>query len=267
MGQAEETVKKMAGQIGEYRLYKTKLDFVTNDHEIQIQRKNEEMERLKQEMEDLSAQAEENERSGSCRRGDSHRDKKSELKAMAEIATKSTRSSRGGDRELRIERYARLLDEKGALSNRLKDIEKENKRNKKQIQMMEQRERYNDALRRNWNNQPAQMEQAVLLANQIHNRDRQQFQLELEDHTQENIRLKKFLRVLSSRQKTNRGNVARPVRSSSSSRKSNRSRRKREKRQSINFHCNRRNESPMYHTPGGDDENRYKEMETRGYRE
>lgn len=265
--QAEETVKKMAGQIGEYRLYKTKLDFVTNDHEIQIQRKNEEMERLKQEIEDLSAQAEENERSGSSRRGDSHRDKKSELKAMAEIATTSTRSSRGGDRELRIERYARLLDEKEALSNRLKDIEKENKRNKKQIQMMEQRERYNDALRRNWNNQLAQMEQAVLLANQIHNRDRQQFQLELEDHTQENIRLKKFLRVLSSRQKTNRGNVARPVRSGSSSRKSNRSRRKREKRQSINFHSNRRKEPRQYQTPGGDEEDRYKEMETRGYRE
>merc|ERR1719193_1919651 len=205
---AEETVKKMAGQIGEYRLYKTKLDFLTNDHEIQIQRKNEEIERLKQEVEDLSAQAEENERSGSSRRGDSHQDRGSELKAMAEITTKSSRSSRGGDRDLRMERWAKLLDEKEILSNKLKDIEKENKRNKKQIQMMEQRERYNDALRRNWNNQLAQMEQAVLLANQIHNRERQQFQLELEDHTQENIRLKKFLRVLSSRQKTNRGNVA-----------------------------------------------------------
>jgi len=258
----------MAGQIGEYRLYKTKLDFVTNDHEIQIQRKNEEIERLKQEIEDLSAQAEENERNGSSRRGDSHLDRRSELKAMAEISTKSSRSSRGGDRDLRIERLAKLLDEKEALNNRLRDIEKENKRNKKQIQVMEQRERYNDALRRNWNNQLAQMEQAVLLANQIHNRDRQQFQLELEDHTQENIRLKKFLRVLSSRQKSNRGNVARPVRSGSSSRKSNRSRRKREKRQSINFHSNRRKEpSRSYQTPGGDEEDRYNEMETRGYRE
>merc|ERR1711920_632738 len=265
---AEETVKKMAGQIGEYRLYKTKLDFLTNDHEIQIQRKNEEIERLKQEIEDLSAQAEENERKGSARKGDSPQDRRSELKAMAEITTKSTRSSRGGDRDLRMERWAKLLDEKQILSNQLKDIKKENKRNKKQIQMMEQRERYNDALRRNWNNQLAQMEQAVLLANQIHNRDRQQFQLELEDHTQENIRLKKFLRVLSSRQKTNRGNVARPVRSGGSTRKSNRSRRKREKRQSINFHSNRRKESSRsYQTPGGDDEDRYNAMETRGYRE
>merc|ERR1719193_1043808 len=198
---AEETVKKMAGQIGEYRLYKTKLDFLTNDHEIQIQRKNEEIERLKLEVEDLSAQAEEKERNGGSRKGDSHQERRSELKAMAEITTKSSRSSRGGDRDLRMERWAKLLDEKEVLSNKLKDIEKENKRNKKQIQMMEQRERYNDALRRNWNNQLAQMEQAVLLANQIHNRDRQQFQLELEDHTQENIRLKKFLRVLSSRQR------------------------------------------------------------------
>jgi len=189
------------------------------------------------------------------------------LKAMAEISAKSSRSSREGDRNLRIERVAKLLDEKEALNNRLKDIEKENKRNKKQIQMLEQRERYNDALRRNWNNQLAQMEQAVLLANQIHNRDRQQFQLELEDHTQENIRLKKFLRVLSSRQK-NRGNVARPIRSGGSSRKSNRSRRKREKRQSINFHSNRRKEYPRpYQTPGGDEEDRHNEMKTQGYRE
>merc|ERR1719494_513759 len=161
-----------------------------------------------------------------------------------------------------------MLDEKGHLKDELKNTKKENKRYKKQIQMMEQRERYNDALRKNWNNQLAQMEQAVLLANQIHNRDRQQFQLELEDHTQENIRLKKFLKVLSSRQKSNRGNVARPVRSRGSSRKSNRSRRKREKRQSINFHSNRRKESSRsYQTPGGDEEDRYNEMETRGYRE
>merc|ERR1719317_1300749 len=100
---------------------------------------------------------------------------------------------------MRTERWAKLLDEKDRLKNELRDIKKQNKRHKKQIQMMEQRERYNDALRKNWNNQLAQMEQAVLLANQIHNRDRQQFQLELEDHTQENIRLKKFLKVLSSR--------------------------------------------------------------------
>merc|ERR1719494_457806 len=153
-----------------------------------------------------------------------------------------------------------MLEKKDRLSSELKDIKKENKRYKKQIQMMEQRERYNDALRKNWNNQLAQMEQAVLLANQIHNRDRQQFQLELEDHTQENIRLKKFLKVLSSKQKSSRGNVARPVRSGNSSRKPKRSRMNRGKRQSIDFRSNsRRPESSgrSYETPGGDDEPRY----------
>merc|ERR1712042_12170 len=135
---------------------------------------------------------------------------------------------------MRTERWAKLLHEKDRIRNELRDAQKQNKRQKKQIQMMEQRERYNDALRRNWNNQLAQMEQAVLLANQIHNRDRQQFQLELEDHTQENIRLKKFLKVLSSRQKSNRGNVVKPLRSGNSSRRSKR-RAKRGMRQSIDF--------------------------------
>jgi len=259
---AEETVKKMAGQIGEYRLYKTKLDFMTNDHQIQMERKNEEIERLKQEVDDLTAQVEETEKQGSSRRGDdrsSFQERRSELKATGDSNTKSSSRSGRGDRDMRVERRAQLLDEKDHLSNQLRDLKKENRRNKRQIQMMEQRERYNDALRRNWNNQLAQMEQAVLLANQIHNRDRQQFQLELEDHTQENIRLKKFLKVLSSRQKANRGNVARPVRSGGSSRKSNRSRLKRGKRQSINFRTsNRRQESSRsYQTPGGYDEDRY----------
>merc|ERR1719494_371759 len=104
-----------------------------------------------------------------------------------------------------------MLDEKGHLKDELKNTKTENKQFKKKIQMMEQRERYNDALRRNWNNQLAQMEQAVLLANQIHNRDRQQFKLELKEHTQENKRLKKFLKVLSNKQSSSRGNVARPV--------------------------------------------------------
>jgi len=257
---AEETVKKMAGQIGEYRLYKTKLDFMANDHQIQMERKDQEIVRLNQENEDLTTKLEEAERNvdghgGGSRSHASKRD--SEIREMAEIDTKSSSRSGRGDRGMRTERWAKLLHEKDRIRNELRDAQKQNKRQKKQIQMMEQRERYNDALRRNWNNQLAQMEQAVLLANQIHNRDRQQFQLELEEHTQENIRLKKFLKVLSSRQKSNRGNVARPVRSRGSSRKPNR--RKREKRQSICFRSNDRRveNSRSYETPGGDDEPRY----------
>merc|ERR550534_1127050 len=221
---------------------------------------------MNQEIEDLTTKLEEAERSGDGARGDDRsysKERDSEMRAMADMDSKSSSRSGRGDRAMRTERterWAKLLDEKDSLRNELKDSKKQNKRYKKQIQTMEQRERYNDALRRNWNNQLAQMEQAVLLANQIHNRDRQQFQLELDEHTQENIRLKKFLKVLSNRQKSNRGNVARPVRSGSSSRKSNRSRMKRGKRQSIDFRSNssRRleNAGRSYETPGGDDEPR-----------
>merc|ERR1719317_487199 len=137
---------------------------------------------------------------------------------------------------MRTERWAKLLDEKDRLKNELRDIKKQNKRHKKQIQMMEQRERYNEALRKNWNNQLAQMEQAVLLANQIHNRV--QYQKELDEHTQENVRLKKFLKVLTKRQKTNPGNVVRPVRSGCSRKRERR--RSRGKRQSIDFRIHKR---------------------------
>merc|ERR1719193_409569 len=90
---AEETVKKMAGQIGEYRLYKTKLDFMMNDHQIQMERKDQEIERIKQEMEDLTAQAEEAEKKGDSQRGDdgtSSEDRHRALRAMADIDTKSS---------------------------------------------------------------------------------------------------------------------------------------------------------------------------------
>jgi len=94
------------------------------------------------------------------------------------------------------------------------------------------------------------MEQAVLLANQIHNRDQVQYQRELDDHTLENIRLKKFLKVLTKRQRTNHGNVVRPVRPSGS-RKTRR--RNRGKRQSIDFRISRRDTlRRVCETPGED---------------
>jgi len=147
-----------------------------------------------------------------------------------------------------------MMGERDDLKTELREIKIENKQFKKKIQMMEQRERYNDALRRNWNNQLAQMEQAVLLANQIHNRDRVQYQRELDDHTQENIRLKKFLKVLTKRQRTNHGNVVRPVRTGGSRKTA---RRNRGKRQSIDFRIHRK-ETPggNWGTPGGTDEPR-----------
>jgi len=265
---AEETVKKMAGQIGEYRLYKTKLDFMANDHQIQMERKDQELERMKQEVEDLTTELKEAETKGDGRRGD-ERSHSRESWGMMDDRKSSSKSGRG-ERDVRIERRAKLIHEKERLSSELRDVKKENKRYKKQIEMSMQRERYNDALRKNWNNQLAQMEQAVLLANQIHNRDRQQFQLELEEHTQENIRLKKFLKVLTNRQKSSRGNVARPVRSVSSSRKMTRSR-VRGKRQSINFsnNSNRMRETAgrLYETPGGDDAPRYSSRDRSSPRE
>merc|ERR1719384_1666429 len=98
-----------------------------------------------------------------------------------------------------------MISEKRTLERESKNLKDEINRQRKQIRMHEQREKYNDALRMNWQNQLSQMEQAVLLANQIHNRDRIRFTSELAERDSELSRLKMFLaKITRTRGKTSR---------------------------------------------------------------
>lgn len=100
-----------------------------------------------------------------------------------------------------------------------KELISENKKErlyKRQIQIQQKRDAYCDQMRHNWKNQLAQMEQAVVLCSQIHQRDRSEFNLELEARTDQvdklNAYIKRINEARATRQKTAFGSVLRRLR-------------------------------------------------------
>jgi len=252
--EAEESVKKMAGQIGEYRLYKTKLEFVEKENAIQMEKKRQEVGKLTHMLKQAREKFHESELSSAGGGGGpanlppltdkeketlkefsptdmdipkqlSKEDKswKDQLnkrydslyqKLMKEMQRSRELRATGANADLldlgsgdpgRKARLAQFITEHRKQERQIKEMKEEQERLKKHIRMQEQREKYNDALRRNWQNQLSQMEQAVLLANQIHNRDRIRFTSELAERDSELSRLKMFLaKITRTRGKTSR---------------------------------------------------------------
>jgi len=254
--EAEESVKKMAGQVGEYRLYKTKLAFVEEQNRIQMEKKREELGKLTHLLKQAKERIHESDlASASGGSGASAANlppltqkEKETLKAfdptdlgvpknlsaedkgwkdklndrydalyqklMKEMQRSRELRAQGANTDLldlsssnpdRKQRLALLIQEHRKQERQIRDMKEEQERLKKHIRMQEQREKYNDALRRNWQNQLSQMEQAVLLANQIHNRDRIRFTSELAERDSELSRLKMFLaKITRTRGKTSR---------------------------------------------------------------
>lgn len=87
---------------------------------------------------------------------------------------------------------------------------------KRQIQIQQKRDAYSDQMRHNWKNQLSQMEQAVVLCSQIHQRDRAEFMLELECRTDQITKLNEYIKRINearaTRQKTAFGSVLRRLR-------------------------------------------------------
>lgn len=255
--EAEESVKKMAGQVGEYRLYKTKLAFVEEQNRIQMEKKREELGKLTHLLKQAKTRIHESDLASASGTGLgpanltlppltekeketlkefdptdvsipknlSPEDKgwKAKLnerydalytKLMKEMQRSRQLKAQGANTDLldlsssnpdRKQRLALLIQEHRKQERQIRDMKEEQERLKKHIRMQEQREKYNDALRRNWQNQLSQMEQAVLLANQIHNRDRIRFTSELAERDSELSRLKMFLaKITRTRGKTSR---------------------------------------------------------------
>jgi len=122
----------------------------------------------------------------------------------------------GGGDGRRGDQRSKLLDlvsQNDTLQTQVRDQSEEIEKMKRQIKRKDQQQRYSDALRKDFSSQLQQMEQAVFMTNQIHNRDRKQFDREILEKNQELQRLKHFLKLLSQRnKKMNRTNrVIRPV--------------------------------------------------------
>lgn len=91
----------------------------------------------------------------------------------------------------------KILDAQRQLSGKLKEKEEEVDKAKRAVAMLQQRDKFNQELKKNWQTRLKQMEQAVLLCSQIHGRDRKKFAAELAEKEEQIQKLKAYV------QKTN----------------------------------------------------------------
>jgi len=91
----------------------------------------------------------------------------------------------------------KILDAQRQLSGKLKEREEEVDKAKRAVAMLQQRDKFNQELKKNWQTRLKQMEQAVLLCSQIHGRDRKKFAAELAEKEEQIQKLKAYV------QKTN----------------------------------------------------------------
>eukprot|EP00495_Collosphaeridae_sp_1-RS-2012_P000664 TRINITY_DN1061_c0_g2_i1.p1 TRINITY_DN1061_c0_g2~~TRINITY_DN1061_c0_g2_i1.p1 ORF type:complete len:140 (-),score=32.22 TRINITY_DN1061_c0_g2_i1:278-697(-) len=94
------------------------------------------------------------------------------------------------------EKHQKLLVEVDRLKRKIRELEDEDERKAKELENMQENDKKNDSLRRNWRNQLSHMEQAVFLANKIHSRDRMRFTSEIAERESEIDRLKMFIAKL-----------------------------------------------------------------------
>merc|ERR1711881_71277 len=79
---------------------------------------------------------------------------------------------------------------------KLKEKEAQVEKAKRAVSMLQQRDKFNQDLRNNWQSQLKQMEQAVLLCSQIHGRDRKKFAAELAEKDEEIKKLRAYVQKM-----------------------------------------------------------------------
>jgi len=107
----------------------------------------------------------------------------------------------------------KLLTEKQEMRRQVNDLQESNQKYAQQMKAFTQREQYNDKLRRNWQTQLRQMEQALLLSNQINNQNRAKYQQTITEKDSEIAKLRAYVTHQLHRQRTmRRGNrIAKPI--------------------------------------------------------
>merc|ERR1719383_258347 len=107
----------------------------------------------------------------------------------------------------------RLITEKQEMRREMSKLKASNEKFGQQMKAFTQRELYNDKLRRNWQTQLRQMEQALLLSNQINNQNRAKYQQTITEKDSEIAKLRAYVTHQLHRQRTmRRGNrIAKPI--------------------------------------------------------
>merc|ERR1719384_1244075 len=110
----------------------------------------------------------------------------------------------------------KLLTEKQEMRRQVTDLQSQNEKYAQQMKAFAQREQYNDKLRRNWQTQLRQMEQALLLSNQINNQNRAKYQQTITEKDSEIAKLRAYVTHQLHRQRTMRRGtrIAKPIKPS-----------------------------------------------------
>jgi len=131
---------------------------------------------------------------------------------MREIENLSELSS-----DERAQTVHKLLTEKQEIRRKYTEMQAQNEKYAQQMKAFAQREQYNDKLRRNWQTQLRQMEQALLLSNQINNQNRAKYQQTITEKDTEIAKLRAYVTHQLHRQRTMRRGtrIAKPISSRS----------------------------------------------------
>jgi len=238
-------VKKLSTALGEFRLDKSKLELMRHEGKLQIGRLRQENNQLIYQLKQAKAKLNEAEMRGVASNAAVLPPLTEKEKETLEQYNPAKLDFDNEDHQGQIEKnyqelYKRLLMEttrqiKGELQHgisklNLKDDEKrlnlvteiehqkrkiselkeEDKRKAKELQIMRERDKQNDLLKKAFRDQLSQMEQAVLLARQVHHRDRLRHSKEIAENEEEFNRLKMALakvhRMRRKSKKTGRAN-------------------------------------------------------------
>jgi len=254
---SDNSMKKMAEQMGEYRMYKLKFEAVQEENELEMMEKRKEIGELNHRLKKMNERLLDGgmgvtgeDASELAPLSEKQQDALMEFdpdnidNSLADGEWKEHMNARYNqlyrrllkemqiNRELRVNAAvegprdkldldvasATLVETNKILEKKLKEQKKQSDSLRKEIRCVEQRERFNTILRQKAKDQLAQVEKMLVLANQIHNRDRVRFSNQIQDRDSELKRLKTFVTKItrsrgnkSRRAGTRRMNVMVPV--------------------------------------------------------
>jgi len=102
-------------------------------------------------------------------------------------------SNPAGSDQKQNEEMLKLVALDSQKKREIKDLKDEIESLRKSMENMKQREKYNDATKRSWNNQLHKMEKAILLSNEIHRRDKIRWEGEISEKNSELSMMKMYL--------------------------------------------------------------------------
>jgi len=233
---AEETRKKLASQTGQLKFYKEKLEYVEKEHENQIEDYKKRLREAAQ-----SAAAEKAAKKNTIipavnlESVDIVKDKpvawetfekfrktqeikyekviqnmKQEMEEKKSVSNINLSEMSEDERQQTVHK---LVKEREELRQKQTEMTQQNEKYVVQMKAFAQREQYNDKLRRNWQTQLRQMEQALLLSNQINNQNRAKYQQTITEKDSEIAKLRAYVTHHLQRQRTMRRGtrIAKPI--------------------------------------------------------